>query len=457
LSTHNLKPQGLDAYVNPLFWGGLLLGLLLSLLYAEHQVLTGDQTQMLYKGYLGALQGTWLSYGNAASAVGNVPGSLSAYLVGLPLTLWYSPYAPMLLLLAMRLVSYLLFDNIIQQLFAPRIRLLFMLLYWLNPWFMYENLLYNPSYLFLFAAMHFWSAFHLRQKPSFFHTLIHVLAIGMAMQLHYSWPILAVISASLVYRRLIRIHWLGLAVAVLLIAASLIPYLQELMSNQAISHNADPEAQKRYIGWGGVHVYPVLKAFIYWFRYGSWLFAGRLIDETHFAWITSVPSIQLVLTWIWRVVVYAIGALSVVLSLKANWFVWKQVKGQWWRRPDVDEADGEQWFALYGVAALFAIFISAVLSPIIFSYWHLMIAFPFALIPLLLFIRHWAQTQPEKRLGQALLLAALYCLCVNLVAANDSRKFSYRVSFKTQTEAYVTQQQQQGQLLPKAKNERVQP
>lgn len=49
--------------------------------------LTGDQTQMLYKGYLGAYQGIWLSYGNAASAMGNVPGSLSAYLVGLPLLL----------------------------------------------------------------------------------------------------------------------------------------------------------------------------------------------------------------------------------------------------------------------------------------------------------------------------------------------------------------------------------
>ncbi len=450
MSTHDMKPQGLDAYVNPLFWGGVLLGLLLSLLYAEHQVLTGDQTQMLYKGYLGALQGTWLSYGNAASAVGNVPGSLSAYLVGLPLTIWYSPYAPMLALLVMRLVSYLLFDSVIRQLFAPRIRLLFMLLYWLNPWFMYENLLYNPSYLFLFAALHFWSAFHLRHKPSFFHTLIHVLAIGMAMQLHYSWPILAVISAYLFYRRLIHIHWLGLACAVLLIAGSLIPYLQELMSNQTIAQNTDPEAQKRYIGWGGVHVYPVLKAFIYWFRYGSWLFAERLINDTHFAWLSGSHYVQLALTWIWRVLVYAIGALSVVLSLKANWFVWQQVKGQWWRRPAVAEADGEQWFTLYGVAALVAIFISAVLSPIIFSYWHLMIAFPFAQIPLLLFIRHWAQPQTDRRLTQALLFAACYCLCVNLVAANDSRKFSYQVSFKTQTEAYVAEQQHQGLLLPKA-------
>ena len=88
----------------------LLLGIGISTLFFVSQIVAGDQTQMLYKGYLGAYEGVWLSYGNAASAVGNVPGSLSAWLIGGPLLLWDSPYAPMLLLLAMRLVGFLLFD-----------------------------------------------------------------------------------------------------------------------------------------------------------------------------------------------------------------------------------------------------------------------------------------------------------------------------------------------------------
>ena len=86
---------------NKLFYFGVMfIGLLTSILYSNLQKLTGDQTQMLYKGYLGAYEGVWLSYGNAASAVGNVPGSLSAWLIGGPLLLWDSPYAPMVLLLA---------------------------------------------------------------------------------------------------------------------------------------------------------------------------------------------------------------------------------------------------------------------------------------------------------------------------------------------------------------------
>ncbi len=52
----------------------LLLGIGISILFFVSQVIGGDQTQMLHKGYLGAYEGVWLSYGNAASAVGNVPG-----------------------------------------------------------------------------------------------------------------------------------------------------------------------------------------------------------------------------------------------------------------------------------------------------------------------------------------------------------------------------------------------
>ncbi|MGL4958147.1 MAG: hypothetical protein ACRC49_03960, partial [Plesiomonas sp.] len=138
-------------YHNALFAACIFAGLLLSWLFSDHQLLTGDQTQMLYKGYLGAYEGVWLSYGNAASAVGNVPGSLSAWLIGGPLLLWDSPYAPMLLLLAMRLVGFLLFDAVIRQVFDDRglngnvlnsnvVRLLFLVLCWLNPWFQYESL-----------------------------------------------------------------------------------------------------------------------------------------------------------------------------------------------------------------------------------------------------------------------------------------------------------------------------
>jgi len=411
------------------------LGILISLLFFQHQLLTGDQTQMLYKGYLGAYEGVWLHYGNAASAVGNVPGSLSAWLIGGPLLLWDSPYAPMVLLLAMRLLGFLLFDAVIRQVFDDRARLLFLVLCWLNPWFQYESLLYNPSYLFLFSAMHCWSAWHMRERASFWHTIVHLLAIGMAMQLHYSWPLLAVMSSYLFWRRILRVSWCGVVVAVLLIGASLIPYALEAMSNTAITQQVDPEARQRYIGWGLVHVYPVLKSVLYWLRYGSWLFASKLVNDTQFIWLAGHEYLQLAAVWLWRVVIYGVGSATVLLAAKANWQLWIQLKAHM-LRSDRTVLDGKTWLGLYALAAVLAVLVSAALSPIIFNYWHLMLVFPYALFPVLLLLVKWRDAYPQWQ-GRALWGAIGFCVVVNLIAARDSTKFSYQADYATQVEHYL--------------------
>ncbi|ANB67841.1 3-deoxy-D-manno-octulosonic acid transferase [Aeromonas veronii] len=421
----------------------LLSGLLISLLYFTNQIMSGDQTQMLYKGYLGAYEGVWLSYGNAASAVGNVPGSLSAWLIGGPLLLWDSPYAPMVLLLAMRLVGFLLFDVVIRQVFDDRVRLLFLVLCWLNPWFQYESLLYNPSYLFLFSAMHCWSAWHMRERASFWHMIVHLLAIGMAMQLHYSWPLLAVMSAYLFWRRILKVSWSGVVVATLLIGASLIPYAMEVMSNSHITQNGDPEARQRYIGWGLVHVYPVLKSVLYWLRYGSWLFASKLVNDTQFIWLAGHEYLQMATVWLWRVVIYGVGSATVLLAAKANWQLWCELKPRL-LRSDRAPVDGESWLGLYALAAVLAVLVSAALSPIIFNYWHLMLIFPYALFPILLLLVRWSRRYPQW-VGKGLLAATLFCTAVNLIAACDSTKFSYQADYKTQVLEYL----QEMKLQPK--------
>ncbi len=429
---------------NKLFYFGVMfIGLLTSILYSNLQKLTGDQTQMLYKGYLGAYEGVWLSYGNAASAVGNVPGSLSAWLIGGPLLLWDSPYAPMVLLLAMRLVGFLLFDAVIRQVFDDRVRLLFLVLCWLNPWFQYESLLYNPSYLFLFSAMHCWSAWHMRERASFWHMIVHLLAIGMAMQLHYSWPLLAVMSTYLFWRRILKVSWSGVVVATLLIGASLIPYAMEVMNNSHITQNVDPEARQRYIGWGLVHVYPVLKSVLYWLRYGSWLFASKLVNDTQFIWLAGHEYLQMAAVWLWRVVIYGVGSATVLLAAKANWQLWRELKPRL-LRSDRAPVDGESWLGLYALAAVLAVLVSAALSPIIFNYWHLMLIFPYALFPILLLLVRWSRRYPQW-VGKGLLAATLFCTAVNLIAACDSTKFSYQADYKTQVLEYL----QEMKLQPK--------
>ncbi|NOQ32271.1 MAG: 3-deoxy-D-manno-octulosonic acid transferase [Helicobacteraceae bacterium] len=423
----------MQKHFNTIFYAIFALGLLFSYFYATNQILTGDQTQMLQKGYLGAYTNSWLSYGNEASTVGNVPGSLSAYIIGLPIAFWDSPYAPMVFLVLLHVVSFLLLDSVIKEVYDKNIRLIFLLLYWLNPWFMFENLLYNPSYLFLFAAMHFYSAYNMRNRSSFFFTFIHILSIGMAMQLHYSWPLLAVISTYLFYRGIIKVNIFGALFSFVVIGLSLVPYFQELAVNENIAKNSDKEANDRYIGWGGVHVYPVLKAFLYWLRYASFIFTNKLIMAASFEWVSSVQLIQTLATYLYRAVLFIVGAISIIFALKANIYVYKRIKSSLLRSST--EVDSQKWILLYVVGTLLAIFTSAVLSPIIFSYWHLIMIFAFALFPLLTYLQ--AEVLNSQNIGKLVLFLVIYFSAINLIASHDSDKYSYKADFEVQTLEYV--------------------
>ncbi|WP_235869370.1 3-deoxy-D-manno-octulosonic acid transferase [Veronia nyctiphanis] len=325
------------------------------------------------------------------------------------------------------LVSFLLFDAVIKCIFSQPVRLAFMVLYWLNPWLLYDSLMYNPSYLCFFTALHFWSAFKMRHQASFIYSFLHVVAIGGTMQLHYSWPVLAVMSMYLFYRRMIHISWVGAISGGLAIVASLIPYLQEYMANDSISRESD-----RYIGYGAVHVYPVLKAVLYWLRYGSTLFSNRIITDASFDWLTTVSWLQMVIQYCWQAVLFVVGAITVVVSAKLNWKYWKVIKPTIKRQHVIE--DDTHWLLLFALATVIGIIVSAMLSPITFSYWHLILTYPLALIPLLVKAQSWQQKKPE-RFTQLLLGLAGFFLIINLVASHDSDKYSYKVNYADQVES----------------------
>lgn len=423
----------LEKHFQILYWGGLLLGFILSFLYAGNQILTGDQTQMLDKAYLGAFQGTWLGYGNAASVVGNVPGSLSGLIVGLPLLIWNHPFAPMIFLIMLHLASFFLLDSVIKEVYNQPIRILFLVLYWLNPWFLFENIIYNPSYLFVFSALHFWTSFRMSKKKSFLYSFLHILSIGMALQLHYSWIILPIISVYLYYRKMIHVHWAGIFSAGLIIIASLIPYFSSIMSHPELTSNAGEKVSDRYIGWGAVHVYPILKSFLYWLRYASFIFTNKLIMGANFDWISSTPWIQMAFTYIWRGALFAIGLGSLWFAFIANKYAWHSVKGKLLRNSTSElTTSAESWLLFYLVGTIIAIVISSGASPIVFNYWHLIIIFPFALIPLLMKVNHLVHYK-NLQLTKYIFILTVYFTGINIIASHDSEKYSYKVSYTAQT------------------------
>jgi len=408
----------------------LFVGLLLSLFYASHQILTGDQTQMLYKGYMAAYNDVWINYGNAASAVGNVPGSMISYVVALPVMLVDSPWSPMLFLIFLHLASYLLLDNVIKDIFKADIRLVFLVLYWLNPWLLFENILYNPSYLFFFSALHFWTAYKQREQSSFFYSFLHILAIGLALQFHYSWIILPLISLYLLYKKMVKVNWFGVFFGVVVVGISLVPYLQTVMKNSAITHHVDDTG--RYIGWGGIHVYPVIKALIYWLRYDSLMFPNKLINSANFDWLSASHVVQIGIKYLYKIIVNAVGIVSIYFIYKANKHFYDLVKDKVFKR-NLVVSSKEEWLLLYTFGAVLGVFISAILSPIIFSYWHLILIFPFALMPFLFYFKQYS----KKYLVKFLIFIILYFLMINIMGAIDSRKYSINQNYSNDVKAYV--------------------
>jgi hypothetical protein len=165
-----------------LFWLLLVLGFVLSGWYQVNQIVDGDQLQMIKRGYEAAYLGVWPATGNAASVVGNVPGFFSTAVVAGPLLLWDSPYAPIVLLMAMRLAGFLMIDAVIRDVFpgSAAMRVVAVLVLWLNPWVQYDSLLYNPAYLIFCAGLHLYTSWRMRFTVSFKWTFLHVLAIALA-------------------------------------------------------------------------------------------------------------------------------------------------------------------------------------------------------------------------------------------------------------------------------------
>lgn len=420
-----------------LFWLGIALGLGLGFWYQANQIVDGDQLQMIQRGYQAVYLGLWPSTGNAASVVGNVPGFLSTAVVAGPLMLWDSPYAPVILLLALRLAGFLMIDAVVRRAIPGSMatRVLLLLLLWLNPWVQYDSLLYNPAYLIFCSGLHLYTAWRLREQPSAWWSFWHVLAIGLAMQLHFSWPLLAFMSLYLWWRQIIRINWWGVIAATLLITASLLPYLFDVLANPQMARNSDPATRERYIGWGAVHVYPVLKSVIYWLRYGAFAFPGKLVNDAGFDWLTGWQWLEFALVWLWRIAQYLLAAATVVFALIANIVAWFDIRQYWLRRHGkVDQA--RSWLLLYAFAAFVATLVSAGLAPIVFNYWHLALILPAAVMPVLLLLNR-VLVEGSVPLVKPMLVIAAILVVTNLVAINDSRKFLWSASYGEQVRQYV--------------------
>ena len=153
--------------------------------------------------------------------------------------------------------------------------------------------------------------------------------------------------------------------------------------------------------------------------------------SAHFDWLSSSHAVQLIFTYLYKAIVIVVGVITLYFSYKANRFFYEKLKGRFFVRQE--SSSKKEWLLLYVFGALLGVFISSILSPIIFSYWHLIIIFPFAIMPFLLYFQPYSQ----KYLKKFVLFTLSYFLLINIMGAVDSRKYSINTDYVKDTQAYI--------------------
>jgi hypothetical protein len=415
----------------------LVAGTLLSALTFHTLELHDDNLQILRKVHKLLIEGEWAHFGNRGTHVGFVPGSLMTALTALPMKIYYSPYSAMAVIFIFHLLSLLLLARASRKLAEPAPTLLtcLLLLFWLNPWRVEQSELYNPAYLFLFAALHLWSGLEMKER-NFWMTFWHICSIGFCFQFHYSALILAFCTLLLWYTRWYRLHWGGVAMAVAAVALSLVPWALASLNRPELAVSI-ADSSSSFLGRNFLLVYPVLKAISYWIRYGSSYFGRHIFSEIEFAWI-QWSLLAFLVSQTFHALKWIAAAATVALHLRWCLQLWRRVRS--WNpltsRRGREHSDLERFY-IYMYVLFLSMVLAAGLSPVEFNHWHLLLCFPaislFVSYKLHLRLQRWSAARTKR----FVLLLATVLIVYNMLAAAGSRSHSIQNNYHKSALEYL--------------------
>lgn len=412
-------------------WILIILGSVLSMVMFRTLHLHDDNVQILLKVHKLLFEGEWSHFGNRGSGVGFVPGSLMTVITALPMKLWFSPYAAGIGIFLSQLISLFLLRDCGKSFSTPLFGGLIVLFFWMNPWRIEQMELYNPAYLFLFGSVHLWSGLKMKEK-SFWATLIHVLSIGLCVQIHFSALILGITSLILLYYRWFRVHWFGFICGCTIVVASLIPWFLAYISQPELAITvADPD--KAFLGRNFLYVYPILKAALYWVRYCTTYFARHIFTEIHFAWISFEP-LKWIVSSIFHSLKWIVALVSLGWSLKIQWQLFKNAKSHsffkrslWTQNNNSEPASIH--FKRYLVYLFLGMVLTAGLSPVEFNHWHLILCFPALSVYLSHTLALRLQRMSPQKINRFAIAVTLMFATHALFAALGSRSHSASTSY----------------------------
>ena len=390
-----------------------VVGLAVSLLLVMRGLPAGDQLNLLARGWLLAAKGEFVAYGNPMSTGGKAPGGITSLLVGLPLFFWRDHRAPTVLILLGHVVAYGLLDRSLRRLLGPGERLLFAVFYWLNPWRLYfSGLLWNPSYLFLFGALHLSTSLEQREAPRFLASFLHLAALVLAFQVHASFLLLALASALLWQRGYFKLHWPAALAGGAVAALPLLPWALAVSSHPALVTGA----QRGFPGRGLLYVFPSLRGIAYWLRYPS-LGLPEKVSRFDFGPVTggSDPWLGPALSWLAS---QAFLATTLVPLLAAIWF-WRRNRHRWRRRLP-PQASGRVWLHGYIFWCFAGSVIAFALAPTTIMYWQVVLVFHAAVLPPVLWAGALLRSRHQQKVKRLTFAWAITGLALAIAIALGS-------------------------------------
>ena len=353
----------------------LCTGAALQVLLWSRQWIYGDQYALLLAG-IGVLEtGDLPPFAKTMSGGGRVPGALLPLLVAAPLQVWADYRAPGLLIGLSHVAAAAVLAACIGRALGVRFLAAYLAVYWLSPWRLYHaGFVWEPAYLFLPAALHLASAYRLRERPHAGWSLLHAANLTLALQLHGSFLVLALLTAGLAAVRRIRLDVRGCVLGVLAGALTLIPTAQAFVAGalpQILPGRTDELARPL------IALVNLPKSLAYWWRLGS-LNIGRRLDQTVYAEAAASETGSALASGLTEIVI-ALSTVSVAVAVFASWRYFRRHPS--FEPDDPDRTSSAEWLRAYAGWCLAALCVAATVSPVPVQGWHVVIAFHAACLP----------------------------------------------------------------------------
>lgn len=380
-------------YDRPLYWLVFALGLGIGLLMVLSSQLSGDQSLMLDLGWSLFKDGQWPQYGMPTSAGGRSPGGLTALLVAGPLYVWQDYRAVAALTLVIHAASFLLLRHLLRPALSNAGQWLLLLLVWLAPWHLYFAAhIWNANYMFAFAVLHLASVQRMSTHREAWNTALHGLLIALAMQVHTSAAVLAILSILLFLKGHLKIHWGGFVIGIALGIASYVPWYMAVA--------ADPTLQPGSKGFflrGLVYVQPLLKGLLQWLKMGSLSVADRMLDFDFTAALGANVN-----TWL-RPLGRGLGLLAHISLLAALWINWRYFirrrafTNLWRTMPPLGQRTPRAWLRSYITLMFAAAMISFAISPTTPMWWQAFVMLPCSALLVIMSTEALLRTRHHQR------------------------------------------------------------